>query len=136
MERIDNEHLINCNSSILEDSIYRVFKIEYLLEWFKTGKVAFCRPDEWEDPWEARLFQKGISIRKNHNTQVVYPFMNLFYAQCWTRHSEDSDLIWKLYSSEKDGVRIKTSIKQFMRIWSNLKNTKHAITSIMLRNVF
>jgi len=111
MKNIDQKYLINYNSSVLEDSIYRIFKIEHLLEWFKTGKVAFCRPDEWEDPWEARLFKK--SFRLNHNNLGVLPFMKLFYAQCWTRHEKESDLIWKLYSPNRTGVRVKTKINQF-----------------------
>ena len=111
MNSIDQEYLINCSEDVIGKSIYRVFKIEHLLEWFKTGKVAFCRPDEWEDPWEARLFKK--SFRLNHDTLGVLPFMKLFYAQCWTRHEKESDLIWKLYSPNRTGVRVKTTINQF-----------------------
>lgn len=118
MNSIDKEHLINCSEEIIEKSIYRVFEIEHLLEWFKTGKVAFCRPDKWEDPWEAFLFRKAFYFNKDNRGFI--PYHKLCYAQCWTLNDKDSDLIWKLYSPNKNGVRVEISInKMYEQITSS-----------------
>ena len=120
MEKIDKEHLVNCNEDIMGESIYRVFKIEHLFEWFKTGKVAFCRPDKWEDPWEASLFKdNGFYLRKD--LKAILPISNLFYAQCWTYVENETDLIWKLYSPQKKSVRIKTSVG---KLYDNIITSK------------
>ena len=111
MSKIDKEHLINCNENVMGKSIYRVFKIEHLLEWFETGKVAFCNPGKWEDPWEGYLFKKAFHL--DQNNLGVLPYLNLFYAQCWSSRNEESDIIWKLYSTDINGVRIKIKVGNF-----------------------
>ena len=107
MNSIDKEYLINCNTNILGESIYRVFKIEHILEWFNTGKLAFCRLNKWEDPWEAYLFEHIVQTNKG---LITLPYINTVYAQCWTLNEHENDMIWKLYSPNKNGVRIKSKV--------------------------
>lgn len=132
MNSIDKEHLINCNENILDKAIYRVFKIEHLLEWFKTGKLAFCGPAKWKDkdPWEAYYFKESFHLSKDRWVRLY--FINLFYAKCWSYFEQETDIIWKLYCPAKDGVRVKTSIgKLYNKIVScnefiNYKHQYHA----------
>ncbi len=79
--------------SPVKDSLYRILPFHRLVQILKTGRWYFAHPSEWEDPYEVR------------RTTELSP--NLF-AQCWCRTAV-SDAMWRIYSSDGLGVRIRVS---------------------------
>lgn len=71
--------------------LYRIIRFEYLFDLFETTELFFARPQSWDDPYESRL---------------EHPSMNDIFGQCWCRDGV-SDAMWRIYSPNHTGVRIK-----------------------------
>jgi hypothetical protein len=63
----------------------------------KTDEWHFAHPSTWEDPYEIRI--------KN-------PLSDELFAQCWCRNGV-SDAMWRIYSQDKLGVRIRVNLEAF-----------------------
>jgi hypothetical protein len=77
----------------LPSNLYRIIKFERLLQLFERRELYFSHPSRWEDPYETRLCHRAF---------------NSVAAQCWCKHSV-SDAMWRIYSPNQLGVRIKTT---------------------------
>lgn len=76
-----------------DTSIYRILGFEHLVQLFETKQLHFSHPSNWDDPCE-----KLIEHRLSPN----------IFAQCWCRTGV-SDAMWRIYSPNKIGVRIRTT---------------------------
>jgi hypothetical protein len=72
--------------------LYRIVRYERLVQMLRTDEWYFAHPSTWEDPYEVRI-QNTLSP--------------LLFAQCWCRKGV-SDAMWRIYSQDKLGVRIRT----------------------------
>lgn len=79
--------------SAKSDSIYRILKFQYLVDFFESGELYFAPPASWEDPYEKIL---------------LHCRSHAFYAQCWCKRAV-SDAIWRIYSPDRTSVRIKAT---------------------------
>ena len=79
--------------SPVKDSLYRILPFHRLVQILKTGRWYFAHPSEWEDPYEVR------------RTTKLSPHL---FSQCWCRTAV-SDAMWRIYSSDGLGVRIRVS---------------------------
>ena len=71
------------------------------------NELVLVNPDMWDDPFENFYFKADAVI----DGQMI-SFENLrkgTFGQCWTLN-EDTDAMWRIYSPEKDGVRLKTTV--------------------------
>lgn len=100
------------------DIVYRVFPFSRLIQVFVCEKLTLVNPELWDDPWENYLYQvplftahelpiSGKELIQNHSIDLSEK-RNAVYAQCWTR-VEESDAMWRIYSPNHDGVRVKTT---------------------------
>jgi len=103
-----NSNLINISKKGESDAIYRVFSIARLLEFFKTRTNVLVRPRLWDDPFENYIL-KSTGITKDGDS-VSFGFQRDLYGQCWTFERE-SDAMWRIYSSDRMGVRVPTTIR-------------------------
>jgi hypothetical protein len=88
-----------------------------VVDLFETQQLYFAPPSSWEDPYE-RVLQHKRSDR--------------FFAQCWSKKSV-SDAMWRIYSPERTGIRIRTSREKLI---SSLKENKAATdTGFLVRDV-
>jgi hypothetical protein len=71
--------------------LYRIIRFEHLVDMFENSVLYFSRPSAWDDPYELR---------------IDHPAMNEVFAQCWCRRGV-SDAMWRIYSPNHFGVRIK-----------------------------
>jgi Protein of unknown function (DUF2971) len=71
--------------------LYRIVKWEHLIDLFENSYLFFARPSVWDDPYELR---------------IEHPAMSEVFAQCWSKRGV-SDAMWRIYSPEHFGVRIK-----------------------------
>jgi hypothetical protein len=73
--------------------LYRIIRFDRLVQMLQTDEWYFAHPSSWEDPYET-LIKNSLS--------------NAMFAQCWCRKGV-SDAMWRIYSSDKLGVRIRTT---------------------------
>lgn len=88
---------LNLSLRDLNQRVYRIVPVERLYQFFETGRNVLVSPEKWEDPFE------NIALRS------VFPRLGL-YGQCWTRHTA-SDAMWRIYSRDVDGIRIRTTVQ-------------------------
>ena len=110
-------HLLNLREDECTE-LYRVFSQDYLLELMVEHMLVLVRPAKWEDPFENFLLTHFESsspgaeyTRRWHGGQL--------FAQCWT-YLEESDAMWRIYSPDRSGVKIKTSRSKLMRAISDV----------------
>jgi len=100
-----NEYLY-INSEERDDSIYRIFNVEYFTKLANLGKNTLVSPKKWGDPFENYFLNLPIltdsGTAKNRHSEMVF-------GQCWTL-TEESDALWRIYSPCKTGIKVKTSI--------------------------
>lgn len=101
--------LLNIADSDLDKPIYRIISLERLLELFVTGTNTLVKPALWEDVFENFILKSPVRHRNGEITE--YNFYDTMYGQCWTLHKA-SDAMWRIYSSDKSGLRIRTTIRK------------------------
>jgi hypothetical protein len=106
--------------------VYRVYPIDRVLELFTQRKNTLVKPNLWDDPFENIVFQQTALLQ---NGQRVY-FSNIrerYYGQCWTLSTDETDALWRIYSPDKKGVRVKTT---FGKLWDSYYNPNYQWASI------
>lgn len=109
--------------------IYRYFPLNYALALLKSGEMFISQTKLWEDTYENFLtktkFQWG-------NLPVTFlPFLSGFYGQCWTLLKE-TDALWRIYSTDKQGVRVKSRINKLLGASLNEIDSKQFSTRIRI----
>lgn len=82
--------------------MYRIFGIERLFQLINDQSLALLSPRKWEDPYEKAL----QDLLETKNTFKIY-------GLCWSLRSK-SDALWRIYSPNKLGVRVSTTIGRFI----------------------
>lgn len=94
----------------LDEPIYRIFSKKRFIQILTEKKLTLSKPKMWDDPFENMLlssdFQSGSDTCK-------FATANSVYGQCWTSHSE-TDAMWRIYSSDKLGVRVMTTPRKLL----------------------
>lgn len=98
--------------------IYRVMHIERLLEILSQRKLCLRQPLDWDDPFENYIIKKCSELRKLH-------FPATIYGQCWSLKPE-TDAMWRIYSPEKHGVKVKTTVRKLFSQLCNSEEVKPA----------
>ncbi|MFZ2897075.1 MAG: hypothetical protein WA004_00540 [Saprospiraceae bacterium] len=108
-------------------TIYRFTKLDHILHLLKTSELIVSQVKSWEDPFENFL------LKTNHDFgSVSVSFADSlpsFYGQCWTLLKE-SDALWRIYSSDKRAVRLKSRINLLGKASLNEINFKPLSTII------
>lgn len=96
--------------------LYRIMPKEYVLQLLKTRKLYFRQVIQWEDTWEI-----PSRFWKSAGDDVTYSRLELsnisqkdLYGTCWTNNI-DSDAMWRIYSYQKDGIAIQTTIRKLFQ---------------------
>lgn len=104
-----NDNLIFLNESDLDKPIYRVFSFDRFEQLLVENKNVLVKPKRWDDPFEN--FILNSTGRLNDGREFQIGFRDNFYGQCWSLLSE-SDAMWRIYSPQKDGIKVKTTIRK------------------------
>jgi hypothetical protein len=86
---------------ILNIDLYRTFGIERLFQLLTEKKLTLLEPSKWDDPYERAL--QNLVTGQN---QQIKPGV---FGLCWTLQGR-SDAFWRIYSPNKLGVRISTTV--------------------------
>jgi hypothetical protein len=108
--------LIDLTGNERRTPIYRVFGIQRLFEIFSTCKNTLVRPTLWDDPFENFILTQAIQVTKNPNAYIAV--RDGFYGQCWSMIKE-SDAMWRIYSPDKNGVKVKTTVGKLFDSFCN-----------------
>lgn len=121
-EKKDNETYKSSRViSLLENtSIYRVFRANYIQSMINDKTNTLVHISKWEDPFEAFLLKQ--KVRHEGNFVDVSSFYNDVYGQCWSLNDEETDATWRIYSPNKDGILVKSTVG---KIWNSFYNTCH-----------
>lgn len=94
--------LVNISTKELENKfVYRIFTFDNFIDLIASNKISLVHPKLWDDPFENLLLANN------------YSFENLkrcFFGQCWS-HNRETDFMWRVYAPNKNGIKIKCSLK-------------------------
>jgi hypothetical protein len=106
---MQNENLIFLSEEDLDKSIYRIFSFARLREIFETRQVTLVKPKLWDDPFENFILNSTGVLPDGREFQNG--FRDSFYGQCWSL-TKESDAMWRIYSPDKNGVKIKSTVRK------------------------
>ncbi len=104
-----NDNLIFLTNDDLNKNIYRVFSFDRLKEIFDHNQITLVKPKKWDDPFENFILNSTGVLPDGREFQIG--FRDSFYGQCWSL-TKESDAMWRIYSPNKDGVKVKTTIRK------------------------
>ncbi len=96
--------------------IWRVFQHTHALSLFAGGGLYLPRPQKWDDPFENILLKQKYHIAGTNTPFDASSFFDLFFGQCWTHEEEETDATWRIYAPNKEGVRIRTTVRKLYAI--------------------
>lgn len=109
------------NLDNLDLPIYRIFSYERFINLIKSKENGLVRPRKWEDPFE-NFFLKCNFIDTSTGDEVdISKISDSWYGQCWSM-KEESDAMWRIYSPEKNGIKIKTTIRKLFESFYDNKD--------------
>jgi len=91
-----------------EETIYRIFPLKRFIELIKSKQLVLVTPEMWDDPFE-NFFLKANAYDEHGTIVDLSNLRNAWFGQCWTKN-KDTDAMWRIYSPNKDGVRVKTTV--------------------------
>lgn len=100
------------------DYLYKYMSFEQFVDMIENKRLYLTHIKEWEDTHEGAailheemqyLKEKGYSgkLRENEQYVLIEDIINRIYAQSWGKNNSESDAMWRIYSSNRTGVRIK-----------------------------
>lgn len=101
------KNYINIEQKDYNKNIYRIFSIDRLFELFKNKENVLVKPEMWDDPFENFI----LKIPVNGHKSIL---RERGYGQCWSLTVE-SDAMWRIYSPDKNGVKIQTTTNKLFR---------------------
>jgi len=91
--------------------IYRIISLKRLTELFDSSKNTLVHPSLWEDPYENFILKSKVKLLSGEIAE--YTYHENFYGQCWTLN-QSSDAMWRIYSKDNHGIRIKTTVRKLL----------------------
>jgi len=102
------DNLIFLTNADLDRPVYRIFSFQRLEEIFQERKLTLVKPKLWDDPFENFILNSTGRLPDGREFQMG--FRDNFYGQCWSL-TKESDAMWRIYSPYKNGVKVKTTIR-------------------------
>lgn len=116
LEKIESSPLDFCynlaNHKSLDFPIYRIISIDRFLELLNTKTLSFPNTSSWEDVYENYFLKTPIQYQ-NHKVSMK-DHIDCMFGQCWSKLVE-SDALWRIYSSDKKSVKIKSSPSKILK---------------------
>lgn len=120
-----SQNKITISNNIDEnDHLFRYISLAQFISLIENRKLYLKKVKLWDDPWEAPdnqlPFAKDDGSLINSESLIAASTV----GQCWT-YEKDSDAMWRIYSSDRQGIMIETVTKEFNLI----NNLRHASLS-------
>lgn len=114
------KNIIRISNAELNKPIYRVFSKRWLIDALTKKKNTLVKPSMWDDPFENFIFKS--TVQTNQGELALDTIRENYYGQCWTLTEEETDALWRIYSPNKDGFRVKTTIGKIFDAFYNLSD--------------
>lgn len=102
---------LNLQELEYNDYIYRIISYERFIEMFDTRKNTLVKPKLWEDTFENFVLKSKLKFPDG--SEIMLDTHERLYGQCWTR-SNASDAMWRIYSHNQSGIRIRTTVDKLL----------------------
>lgn len=103
------DNLIFLKEKELDKPIFRIFNFDRLTEIFSEKKLTLVKPKLWDDPFENFILNSTGVLPDGRCFTIG--FRDNYYGQFWSLNRE-SDAMWRIYSPNKDGVKVQTTIRK------------------------
>ena len=97
----------------LDAPVWRVFNSRRLRDEIAGRRLTLVRVGMWEDPFENFLEQWQFVLPTGELVRTDTILRRLF-GQCWTHHASETDATWRIYSPDKYGVRVRSTVRALM----------------------
>jgi len=102
---------LNLKESELKQYVYRTISLDRLIELFKTSENTLVKPELWDDTFENFVLKS--KLHTPNGKIIEYDVHKRIYGQCWTLE-KSSDAMWRIYSPDKNSIRIRTTIEKLL----------------------
>lgn len=106
-----NKNFLFLNQRQIDEPVYRILSSTRLFELFNSHMNVLVRPTLWDDPFEN--FVLKAPVRTQGGELGDFGFRDDLYGQCWT-FQRASDAMWRIYSADKQGVRIRSTPRKLL----------------------
>ena len=107
------QNLLNFSEQQKDQPIFRFLSTNRLFELFEKHSNTLVHPRLWEDPFENHIISAITEFRIEDEKDTTVGFRDNLYGQCWTQ-TRESDAMWRIYSPNKNGVRITTTPRKLL----------------------
>ena len=91
-------------------NLLRYLDLAKFVSLLQTRAIHFTRGDQFEDPFEGSYPINAIDIFEGDSNSYSSEIWKKFVAvSCWYHSDIESDAMWRLYTSNKQGIAIKTT---------------------------
>lgn len=104
MENISDEESRVQETFSPDEVLYRVLPLKYFFDMVKNKRLYFVDVALWEDTFECLGDNSKIKVDSGEIVEAPQ-FKGAIYGSCWTK-DEENDAMWRIYSPNKDGIRI------------------------------
>lgn len=105
------DQFVYLNEGDLNEPIYRIFQLKWFNQLLEDEENTLVKPLLWDDPYENYILNHKVSTQQGPANNMS---RNFIHGQCWTLKNE-SDALWRIYSNNKDGIKVKTTIKKLFK---------------------
>lgn len=95
--------------------MFKYIPLRYVLNMLETRKLRFDNIEKWEDVYENFVDKEDISLLNSKQEKMT---SRVYYGQSWTVQ-EESDAMWRIYSGDKQSVRVMTTYPLIHRIFTD-----------------
>ena len=93
--------------------LYKYLDLAKFTSLLQKEALHFCRGDKFEDPFEGSYPLSAINIFNGGDNGYDSKEWRKFVAvSCWHKSDVESDAMWRLYTSNKQGVAIVTTVEK------------------------
>lgn len=95
--------------------MFKYIPLRYVLNMLETRKLRFDNIEKWEDVYENFVDKEDIDLLNSKHEKMT---SRVYYGQSWTAQ-EESDAMWRIYSGDKQSVRVMTTYPLIHRIFTD-----------------
>lgn len=94
--------------------VYKYISFDSLLQMLTEECIILVQTNYWEDVYENFILKENYYSSNGKKINAMW-LSKMFLGQCWTGKMS-SDAMWRIYSPDKKGVRIRTRIGKIMDV--------------------
>jgi len=105
--------------------LYKYLDVAKFTSLLQKQALHFCRGDKFEDPFEGSYPLSAINIFNGGDNGYDSKKWRKFVAvSCWHNSDVESDAMWRIYTYNKQGVAIVTTVEKLTQSVDNLAYIK------------